>query len=176
MIPQMQAIRTVCVTATLLLPLAPTFGAQTPKAVAMDGLLGHLVGHWTMTGTVRGQPVSYTLDARRVLHGRFVELHMQDVHHPPAYEARVFIGVDSARVRYIAHWLDNFGAAYSIPPATGEMQGDTVILHFAYPERPFRDAFTYDRRGDRWYFRLEAADTGGTWQLFAEYQVVRSGS
>ena len=153
--------------------LVPPLAAQTSSPAAMDSLLEHVVGHWTMSGTVRGRPAEYTLDATRVLQGRFVELRMQDVHVPPAYEARVFIGVDSAGSRYIAHWLDNFGAAYSIPPATGVARGDTLILRFPYPDGAFRDTFAYDRRQDAWHFRLDAADSTGTWRLFADYRVRR---
>jgi hypothetical protein len=139
----------------------------------MDSLLSNLVGQWQMRGTVRGQPVEYRLDATRVLQGRFVELHMEDVNRPPAYEARVFIGVDSAGGRYIAHWLDGFGAGFSIPHAVGEQRGDTVLLTFPYAAGPFRDTFVYDRRNRSWYFLLESADSSGGWQLFAEYQVRR---
>jgi hypothetical protein len=153
--------------------LVTALPAQGAGPVALDSLLDHLVGHWTMTGSVRGQPATYTLETTRVLQGRFVELHMQDVHVPPIYEARVFIGVDSTGSRYIAHWLDNFGAAYSIPPATGLARGDTLILNFPYPDGAFRDTFAYDRRRDAWDFRLDAADSTGAWRLFAEYRVLR---
>jgi hypothetical protein len=139
----------------------------------MDSLLDRLVGRWLMAGTVRGQPATYTLDVSRVLQQRFVELHMQDVSRPPAYEARVFIGVDSAGGRYIAHWLDNFGAPFSIPPATGAARGDTLELDFPYPDGAFHDTFTYDRAGDTWHFRLDAADGAGGWRRFAEYLVRR---
>jgi len=149
--------------------LATTLSAQTPRAAALDALLERLVGQWRMTGSVRGPPATYTLDATRVLQRRFVELHMEDVAQPPVYEARVFVGVDSAGSRYIAHWLDKFGAAFSIPPATGEARGDTIRLAFPYPDGAFRDTFVYERPTDTWYFRLEAADSAGGWQLFAEY-------
>jgi hypothetical protein len=139
----------------------------------MDSLLDRLVGLWQMTGSVRGKPVAYTLDGKRVLQGRFVELHMEDVSRPPAYEARVFIGVESSGSRYLAHWLDSFGAAYSIPHATGEARGDTLFLRFPYPEGAFRDTFVYRRSADTWYFRLETADSSGAWRLFAEYEVFR---
>lgn len=139
----------------------------------MEALLEHLVGQWHMTGSVRGRPATYTLDVTRVLGGRFVELHMEDVHRPPAYEARVFIGVDSAHAEYIAHWLDSFGAAYSIPHATGAADGDTLRLSFPYPTGAFRDTFVYDRAADSWYFRLEAADSPAGSGPFAEYRVRR---
>lgn len=147
--------------------------AQAPSPSAMDSLLERLVGRWEMTGTVRSRPATYDLEAKRVLARQFVELHMVDVAQPPAYEARVFLGVDSAGARYIVHWLDRFGAAYSIPHAVGEAQGDTVRFTFAYASGPFRDTFVYDRPRDRWYFRLESGDSTGGWKLFAEYQVRR---
>jgi hypothetical protein len=44
---------------------------------------------------------------------------LQDVANtPPKYEARVFIGPDTLAGRALAHWLDNFGAVYSVPPAS----------------------------------------------------------
>jgi hypothetical protein len=104
-----------------------------------------------------------------------VELHMRDVRRPSAYEARVFIGADTTAGHLIAHWLDNFGAAYSVPPATGEVRGDTLLLAFPYPTGAFRDTFVYLRTTDRWHFRLEAADSVGGWRLFAEYDVQRRG-
>jgi hypothetical protein len=165
--------RFLCLTSVLCLALAPGLSAQTSRTTGMEALLEHLVGQWHMTGSVRGQPATYTLKAARVLQRRFVELHMEDVNRPPAYEARVFIGVDSAGGRYIAHWLDKFGAAYSVPHATGHSRGDTLLLTFPYPNGAFRDTFVYDRQTDAWYFRLEAADSTGGWRLFAEYQVRR---
>lgn len=153
--------------------LATGVSAQTSRAARMDALLEHLVGQWDMTGSVRGEPVRYTLQARRVLQGRFVELHMEDVNRPPAYEARVFMGVDSAGGRYIVHWLDRFGAAFSIPHATGDARGDTLVFTFPYPSGAFRDTFTYHPSTDTWYFRLESADSTGGWRLFAEYDVRR---
>ena len=163
--------RCVRLLGALSLVLAVPLSAQTTRTASMEALLEHLVGQWRMTGSVRGRPATYTLDATRVLQNRFVELHMVDVNQPPAYEARVFIGVDSINGQYIAHWLDRFGAAYSIPHATGTARGDTLVLTFPYPSGTFRDTFVYDARADSWYFRLEAADSAADWRLFAEYRV-----
>jgi hypothetical protein len=137
----------------------------------MDNLLSRMEGPWTMTGTVRGKPVTYRLDVQRVLRGRFVELHMEDVSQPSEYEARAFLGVDSVKAVYIAHWLDNFGAGYSIPHATGQASGDTIHVTFPYPEGALSDTFVYDRGADTWHFRMELADGQGGWRLFAEYRL-----
>lgn len=162
------------ITSALCLAAVSPLTAQNVRRGPVEGLLDHLIGQWRMTGSVRGRPATYTLDAARVLQGRFVELHMTDVHRPPAYEARVFVGADIAEGRVIAHWLDNFGAAYSIPHATGRVRGDTLFLAFPYPAGAFRDTFTYDSRADSWHFLLEAADSTGGWSRFAEYDVGRS--
>ena len=141
-----------------------------------ESLLDRLVGRWAMTGAVRGEPASYTLTGARTLEGRFVELHMKDVHVPPAYEARVLIGCDSTGHRVLAHWMDSFGAAYSVPHGTGVIHGDTLELLFPYADGPFRDRFTYDRRRDAWRFLLESADSSGAWGEFASYDVRRAKS
>jgi hypothetical protein len=108
--------------------VAGVVGQTAPPEPAAP-LLERFVGHWTMTGTVRGRPATYRLDVAWVLAHRFVELHMKDVGHTPAqYEARVFIGPDTLPGRVLGHWLDSFGAAYSVPPATGIAAGDTLTL------------------------------------------------
>ncbi len=150
---------------------APAQGPPSPPAIPV---LERLVGHWTMNGTVRGRAATYRLDAGWVLQRRFVELHMVDSEHIPAqYEARVFIGPDTAQGRLIAHWLDAFGAAYSVPAATGTAEGDSLTLDFPYVEGAFHDTFVYDAAADRWTMRLDAADGKGGWTRFAEYRAAR---
>jgi hypothetical protein len=127
-----------------------------------------------MTGTVRELPVTYRLEASWTLQGRFVELHMQDVEHrPPRYEARVFIGPDTVPGQVIAHWLDNFGAAYSVPPGTGTAGSDTLLLDFPYPDGAFHDTFVYDAATETWAIQLDAADGAGGWKRFATYHAAR---
>jgi hypothetical protein len=127
-----------------------------------------------MRGTVRGRPATYRLEGTWVLQGRFVELHMEDVaNRPPRYEARAFIGPDTLPGHILAHWMDNFGAAYSVPPATGQAAGDSLTLDFPYPAGAFHDTFVYDRATDAWTMRLDAADGTGGWRRFAEYRATR---
>jgi hypothetical protein len=147
-------------------PLAAQGAARDPG----EELLDRLVGTWRMEGHVRGEPVTYRLVARRVLQGRFVELHMEDAARPPQYEALVFVGRDSTG-RVVAHWMDSFGAAYSIPHGEGRIAGDTLRFDIPYPDGTFRDTFTYDRARRRWRLRIDAADGRGGWSPFAEYTV-----
>ena len=52
--------------------------------------------------------------------------------------------------RLEGHWLDSFGAAYSVPAATGVVAGDSLILDFPYPSGAFHDSFVYDAAADTW--------------------------
>lgn len=140
-----------------------------------DSILDAFVGTWTVTGKTRGKLSRYRLDARRVIQGRYVELHMVDVTaKPPAYEARLIIGATAQPGEYIAHWIDNFGAQYSVPPATGRQVDDTLFLDFPYPDGAFHDTFAYDRKRRSWHILLESADGKG-WKVFADYDVQRLG-
>lgn len=141
--------------------------------IGSDSLLDRMIGTWTMVGTVRGKPARYSLTGVRVLQRKYVELHMTDLADAPAYEARVIIGQADKPGTYIAHWIDNLGAEFSVPPATGTLRGDTLFLDFPYPSGAFHDTFAYDRQSDRWTFRLEAAIGTGRWTLFAAYEVAR---
>jgi hypothetical protein len=147
--------------------------AQAAPSAPPNPLLEQLVGHWRMTGQVRGRPQTYDLVARRVLNGRYVELHMLDVARPAQYEALVYVGEDTLANRVVVHWLDSFGAAFSIPHGQGAVSGDTVRFEIPYPASPFRDTFVYRRSDRSWVFRLESSDGRGGRTLFAEYAVTR---
>lgn len=157
--------------------LAPSLAAQHPAAphpaAAADSLLGRLVGRWTLRGQVQGDSVTYEMTGTRELGGRFVVLKMKDAAVPSQYEAHVYLGADSASAQLLVHWMDVFGAGWSVPHGIGRARGDTLLFTFAYASGNFRDTFTYDRRSDRWHFRLESADGAGGWKPFAEYHVRR---
>ncbi|MEA2762313.1 MAG: hypothetical protein QOD47_1597, partial [Gemmatimonadaceae bacterium] len=82
--------RKICLIATVF--CASTASAQTAQSPTATDLLDDLVGEWRMVGQVRGQPVTYDVLARRILNGRYVELHMRDIARPAQYEALVLIG------------------------------------------------------------------------------------
>jgi hypothetical protein len=146
-------------------------GAQPAALPTANMLLERLVGDWRMVGQARGRPVTYDLVAKHVLGGRYIELHMKDVARPAQYEALVFIGADTLPNRVLVHWLDSFGAAYSVPPGAGAVSGDTVRFEVPYHDRPFRDTFVFHPADRSWVFRLEASDGRGGWKTFAEYAV-----
>jgi hypothetical protein len=153
--------------------MMPVIGAQgqAPPALPANLVLEKLVGHWKMTGQVLGKPATYDLIARRILDNRYVELHMKDVARPAAYEAIVSIGEDTVATKVLVHWIDSFGAAYSVPAGSGTASGDTIEFQIPYPYGPFRDTFVFSQQSWSWEFRIEASDGHGAWKLFANYTV-----
>ena len=137
-----------------------------------EQLLTRLEGSWRMAGDVRGKQVEYRLDTRRVLQGRFIELHMVDVQSPPRYEARVFLGADETG-KIFAHWLDSFGAAYSVPHGEGSATDNRIEFRIPYSGATFRDTFSYLPTTDEWTLTIEAEKAGGDTRHFAAYRLRR---
>ncbi len=136
-------------------------------------ILRQLDGAWTMTGDVRGKPVTYRMVARPALHGTFTELRMQDVQVPAQYEAAVFVGYDAASKTIIAHWMDSFGAKYSVPHGSGDIAGNVITFTIPYPSGPFRNTWRFDPAGATWQFALDAAQPDGSWKHFVGYALRR---
>lgn len=135
-----------------------------------DALLDKLTGSWTITGTIEGEPVEQTLDVRWTLAHRFIELHFLGARPmgagEPPYEARVFVGVDAKTQRYVAYWLDVFGATASVQGA-GVRDGDTLVLTFPYPKEEFRNTYTFLPDGTC-RLLIESRPRGGAvWKTFA---------
>jgi len=158
----------VCLAVSFLASIAH---GQSPPASrsAADALIAKLAGQWEMVGNVRGKAVSYNATGTPTLGGRYIELHMRYTASRGAYEARVFIGSDTLPGRIIVHWLDNTGAAFSIPHGTGYVRGDTLRFEFAYSNGPFRDTFVHHPATDTWQMVLESGSRSGSWSLFASY-------
>jgi hypothetical protein len=143
------------------------------NVTSRPNLLQQLDGSWTMSGDVRGKPVTYSLEVKPSLLGAFTELRMQDVQVPAKYAANVYIGYDRTTKTLIVHWMDSFGAKYSIPHGTGELKENTLQFTFPYEGGNFRDTFTFDPETGQWNFVLESQQSDGSWKHFAKYEVVR---
>jgi len=126
-----------------------------------------------MSGTLGGEPVRYLAEARRVLQGGFVKLHMIDAQQPPQYEADVYLGFDSKANDFIVHWLDRFGAAGARVVARGERNGHRLVVIFPYADGAFRDTFTWQPATRSWLLLLESQSDDGTWSTFANYTMTR---
>ena len=137
-----------------------------------DPWLDRLVGEWTIERTIRGEHVRNAMEARWVLGHQFVQMHMIDVAEPPQYEAIVLIGRDEESGRYVAHWCDDFGAAFAAV-GRGERVGDAVEFRFEYPTGPFLTTFTWLAGEEGWRFLGEIPAKDGTRRTFADDHVLR---
>lgn len=136
-------------------------------------LLSALDGHWVMIGDVRGKPVKYTLSAAPILQGKYSELQMKDVNIPAKYEAKVIIGSSQDGGSLIVHWIDSFGASYSVPHGIGQVLGDTIEFSFSYSGGKFRDVLRKNNTTNSWSLKIEAEQKDGTWQHFAQYEITK---
>ena len=178
---QRARIRTIA--PSLALALAAALGAQTAApapatnesrgTVCHDSLFQQLVGDWTMTGAVKGKPVSYRMHAEWVLQHTFFRIEMQDAAEPSEYQAMVYIGYDNVGDRFVAHWIDVFGGRFSETLGYGKRDGNAITFQFDYPDAPFFTTFTRDTASDG--FRLEMKDhlADGSWRSFASWRLVR---
>ena len=142
---------------------------QTPSR----DLLNHLEGIWRMKGTVMKKPVEYIAEGVWALHHQFLSLHMKDVAVPPAYEASLYIGIDSSKNQYVAHWLDSFGGAGSRVVGLGTLSPERIEVIYTYAERKCRNVFTYSSDKDEWALAIDSEGTEGDWSPFARYTIVR---
>jgi hypothetical protein len=145
-----------------------------PEIEERPDIIKALDGEWVMVGDVLGEPVSYRMTAKATLQGAFTEIHMNDSQVPSEYEARVFIGYDADSETVVVHWMDSFGAKYSIPHGTGHITSDAIQFTIPYETGAFRDTFKYDPETETWFFILEAYQPDGTWKHFARYEVQRN--
>jgi hypothetical protein len=160
---------------TLLFELTPASAALADAAADADNAyLEKLTGEWDMTGEMSGKALRYHASGQRVLQGGFLRLHMIDADPDPQYEADVFIGVDTRRHDFIAHWLDRFGAAGARVVGTGKRDdAQHLVVIFPYVSGAFRDTFTLLPDGD-WSLLLEFRKPSGSWSTFATYTLVRA--
>ena len=172
------AVRIACLGGLAMIAPPGIGQAETPPAGSRipvdEAYLDRLQGHWKMEGTLGGKPVRYRARGERVLQGGFLRLHMVDAAEPPRYEADVYIGFDAKANQYVAHWLDRFGAAGARVVATGQRDGERLVLTFPYAEGAFRDTFTFEPHSDTWTLLLESQDPNGSWSTFARYALVRA--
>ncbi|MBI5507482.1 MAG: DUF1579 family protein [Deltaproteobacteria bacterium] len=148
-----------------------------PQASFKDEFVDRLVGEWSATGTIMGQPLRHQISAAWVLSHQFLELHIRDL--GPArpgrapYEAVVFLGRDNMSERYVAHWIDTFGGRASETLGFGTKNGDTLELVFEYPDGPFRTSFTWVAAKKTWRLLMREKDKTGTWSTFADELLAR---
>lgn len=104
--------------------------------------------------------------AEWVLNHQFVRIHMKDVNDPPRYEGNIYIGLNSAENRYVAHWIDVFGGQFSETLGLGVRDGNSISFRFQYPDAILTNVFTYDPEQDSWISKIDQQDKAGEMTMF----------
>lgn len=141
--------------------------AQTPTAAAQSqDLLSHLVGHWTLTGTIAGQHTTHDVDVSWALQEHYVRLEEfsreRDTNGLPQYEATIFVGwLDD---HYVCIWLDNTGVASGKITCVAPQAVDALPFEFRDERGALQIAttFRYNRADDSWIWTIDNVENGHT--------------
>lgn len=157
--------------ATFLLALFHLASMQQSDADAAAALMNHLVGRWTMTGTLGGKQTTHDADARWVLNREYVEFHetsrdrRQDG--SPAYEAILFLAWHAKTSEFMCLFLDNTVGGGLSPEgiAHGKRSGNAISVVFACraghcppglsEDESLQTTFVYQRSTDTWRLTID---------------------
>jgi uncharacterized protein DUF1579 len=143
-----------------------------------DEFLGHLVGSWTLTGTMGSTALRQKVEARWVVQGRFLRMHFAQegpsLPDRPPYEAVYMLGYDGQAGEYVLHLFDTFGTTYARTLGVGTRRGDSVEFLFEYPSGQFSNTFTWDRLTGQWTMLLRQREGAEGWRLFATKTLARA--
>lgn len=160
----------------LLIAATPLYAQESTRGKGLnDSLLDKLVGDWNVERTFGGgQIATNTVHGEWVLQHQFVELHYRDTAMPPAYEAIVLVGYDDIGKRYICHWADNFGGAFSDDGfASRDAGSNTLDFRFESHNGQLNNRFVFDSQSGAWTSTIRQMEKG-EWKLFCRDQFVRA--
>jgi len=169
---RMSIMKKTTISLLVIFSLFPVWSAAEAPPLE-DPFLDQLAGKWIMEGSLLGNPVDSSLEVGWVLEHRFLQLEMRDLGEPSQYEAKILIGFDGKKKRYVAHWLDRFGGGPSSTLGFGQRHGQSLELLFDYPSGSFRDIFTFDVDSGQWDLVIDSRQADGTFVQFAAYQMTR---
>lgn len=148
---------------SFFLLLLSLFQSGLAQELVSDPLLAPLEGRWRLSGDMKGKPLDQLVEARWALRGQFLQMTFSSPEGAAVpYQAEMWIGKDHEG--YVAHLLDQFGAAPSRVLGLGK-EGPLLVLEFAYPDAEFRQ--TFQRDGADWVIEIDSRDPGGPWQRWA---------
>lgn len=172
--------------------LQPTDQADSRRAAARPvdpqrELLGKMVGHWVLRGTIARKQVTHDVDARWVLNQEYVQIHEvsreRDAAGKPQYEAIVYVVWDAKVGEYACLWLDTTDIASFPSEGVGHAkpEGDNIggdKIPFIFKDTGDSDGggihttFAYDRANDTWSWTIEN-EAKGKLTPFAQVSLTR---
>lgn len=139
-----------------------------------DNLLDKLTGHWMATGKVGEDKVDYSFSVQWVLNHQFLEMTFADTATKPLYTAKVFIGYDCQKEKYVIHWMDNFGGAFSETLGYGVKKDQSIEMSFEYPAGHLLNTFSFDEKNNQWTSHSVTKDETGNWVTFGHILLHRA--
>jgi len=161
----------------LLIVAAPLYAQDSTGAKGLnDPLLDKLVGDWNVERTFpSGRVAKNFVHGEWVLQHQFVDLHYRDAAARPQYEGLGLIGYDETAKRYICHWADKFGGAFSTDGFAPRKGSNTIEFKFEFHDGPLTNRFAFDESSRTWKSTIRQAEKG-EWKLFCEDKFSRAGS
>jgi hypothetical protein len=159
----------------LALALALTLPANAQEAGFQDKLLDRFTGRWTLTGTIAGDDVVHSVDARWVLGHQYLQFDERTEKGEIDYEATVIIGWDAPSGRYVCLWLDSTGGSGLSNGILGyaEKSEDELAFIFASDASRFHTTFSYDPASDTWSWTMDSEKQKGQFKPFARLTMKR---
>ena len=148
-------------TAALLLSVLSVAAVQS-KADEPAALMNHLVGQWTMMGTLGAKQSVHDVEASWILKREYVQFHEMSRERAadggPAYEAVVLLSWHVKTGEFMCLWLDNTAGGGLSPEgiARGRPSGDAIPLVFTLSQgESLHTTFTYDPSADTWSLTID---------------------
>ena len=159
----------------LAFALALSIPVEAQDAGFQDKLLDRFTGRWTLTGTIAGDDVVHSIDARWVLGHQYLQFDESTDIGEIDYEATVIIGWDAPSGRYVCLWLDSTGGSGLSNGILGyaEKSEDELAFIFASDTSRFHTTFAYDRANDEWSWTMDSEKEGGLFKPFARLTMKR---
>src|ERR1043166_2775352 len=126
-----------------------------------EDLLDHMVGKWTLRGTIARKATVHQVDAGWVLNKGYVRLHEvseeKDAEGRPAYEAIVFISWNPKTREYRLLWLDTTENTGLRAEGIGRAQpnGNDIPFLLVEPDSKFHTTMSYDPKSDSWKWLMD---------------------
>jgi hypothetical protein len=157
------------------LAFALSLPAIAQEAGFQDKLLDRFTGRWTLTGTIAGDDVVHSIDARWVLGHQYLQFDESTEIGEIDYEATVIIGWDAPSGRYVCLWLDSTGGSGLSNGILGyaEQSEDELAFIFTDDSGRFHTTFSYDRGNDTWSWTMDSEKESGEFTRFARLTMKR---
>jgi len=148
----------------LLVALLASF-ARAQQPPVNSPLLDHLVGAWTLEGTIAGEQVTHDISAEWMLDHHYLRIHevsREMDKGKPKYEAVVVVAWNEQPKQYACAWFDVLGglAAESIGIASPKEDD----IPFVFKDEKGNVTITNDMRylaaSDTWEWRIDNVDKG----------------